>query len=428
MLCHYLTTETLRAPSSKELSVKILYIHQYFKTPREGGSIRSYYLAKGLVEQGYDVEMITAHNDNSYQLKNVEGIKVHYLPVYYDNHLGFTKRIFAFLKFVFLACRLIPKLQPADICYAMTTPLTVGLVALWTKRKYGLKYYFEIGDLWPEAPIQMGFIKNAVLKYLLYGLERKIYQNADKIIALSPGIRDSVEAVVPDKDVYLIPNMADCSFFRMECKEAHLEELFQVKNKFVISYIGAAGKANHLEYLLDAAIACQTHQCPVQFLVAAYGSELERIKRVAESKKVTNINFLPYQSKAGLKQVLNVTDAIYISYAPFPVLQTGSPNKFFDALAAGKLVILNTEGWLKEISEMNKCGFYANPDKPETFIKKLSSFIKDPNMLFSYQKNARHVAEHYYSKEQQISKLLKVFNKEESISKVKDEQVYTLTA
>jgi len=36
--------------------MNILYIHQYFKTPDEGGSTRSYYLAKGLVDNGYEVE------------------------------------------------------------------------------------------------------------------------------------------------------------------------------------------------------------------------------------------------------------------------------------------------------------------------------------------------------------------------------------
>ena len=399
--------------------MKILYVHQYFKTPEEGGSIRSYYLAKGLVDNGYSVEMITSWNQKSYRYQMVDGIKVHYLPVFYDNHLGFSQRIKAFFSFVYLACKLIPKLEKPDICYAMSTPLTVGLIALWAKTRLRIPYYFEIGDLWPAAPIQMGFIRNRIVKNLLYALERKIYQSADKIIALSPGIRDHVEAVVPNKDVYLIPNMSDCTFFHMECKEEGYETLFDIKNKFVINYMGAAGKANHLEYLLDAAISCQTQKLPVCFLVVAYGSELERIKRIAEAKKISNITFLPYQSKEGLKKILNITDAVYISYAPAPVLQTGSPNKFFDGLAAGKLIILNNSGWLREITELNKCGFYANPQKPEGFVEKLMPFIKDRNLLFSYQKNARSVAEQYYSKDLQIQKLLKVFDKDHEM-KIKE--------
>lgn len=408
--------------------MKILYIHQYFRTPQEGGSIRSYYLAKGLVDNGYQVEMITASNEEYYRKEIIAGITVHYLPVFYDNSLGFWSRIFAFVKFIYLSCQLIPKLDRPDICYAMSTPLTIGIITLWIKKRFKIPYYFEIGDLWPEAPIQMGFIKNPVLKYFLYWLEKKIYQNATKIIALSPGIRDSIESVVPDKDVYMIPNMADCSFFNMECKEPQFEETLKVKDKFVISYIGAAGKANHLEYLVEAAFSCQqAGNLPVRFLVAANGSELERIKEKARDMNLTNIEFLPFQSKAGLKKLLNVTDAIFISYADFPVLQTGSPNKYFDALAAGKLAILNTSGWLREITELNKCGFYYDPKKPNSFIKKLMPYVNDSNLLFSSQKNARQIAEQYYSKELQIQKLLKVFNKSHQM-KVKDDSVYILTA
>lgn len=83
--------------------MKVLYIHQYFRTPEEGGAIRSYYLAKGMVENGIDVELITSHNKKYEEVKNVEGIKVHYLPVFYDNTLGFLQRVIAFYRFMRLA-------------------------------------------------------------------------------------------------------------------------------------------------------------------------------------------------------------------------------------------------------------------------------------------------------------------------------------
>ena len=80
--------------------MKIIYIHQYFKTPQEGGAIRSYYLAKGLVDDGFEVEMITAHNESTYRNVSIEGINVHYLPVPYDNGMGFVQRVLAYIKFI----------------------------------------------------------------------------------------------------------------------------------------------------------------------------------------------------------------------------------------------------------------------------------------------------------------------------------------
>ncbi len=401
--------------------MKILYIHQYFKTPEEGGSIRSYYLASGLVKNGYEVEMITTHNKRNYEIKSVEGIVVHYLPVYYDNHLGFSRRIYSFLKFYFLAVRLSKKIKDVNLIYAMTTPLTVGMVAMKLKKDLNLPYFFEVGDLWPEAPIQMGIVKNVLAKSLLYRLEKRIYDGADKIVALSPSIRNYIEKVSPGKKVYLIPNMSDIEYFQPnQAERKHL-------GKFVISYFGAVGKANHLEYLLEVALLCQKHLPQVCFKLMGYGSELERITKLAVQTGVQNIEFITYGCKKKVKDLLDNSDAVYVSFANHKVLNTGSPNKLFDALAAGKLVILNFEGWLKELIESHECGFSYDPEHPEEFIGTLERFLEDHQLLNTYQRNARQIAERYYSKNLHLQKLLKLINNEHQLEII-DSEVYILTA
>ncbi|MDP4680474.1 MAG: hypothetical protein NWS46_08930 [Cyclobacteriaceae bacterium] len=85
--------------------MKVLYILKYFRTPSEGGSIRSYYLTRELAKKGVEVEVITAHDMGNYELKIIEGVKIHYLPVYYRNELSYKQRVFSFLKFAFLAIK-----------------------------------------------------------------------------------------------------------------------------------------------------------------------------------------------------------------------------------------------------------------------------------------------------------------------------------
>ena len=233
--------------------MKILYIHQYFRTPEEGGAIRSYYLAKGLVEHGIDVELITAHNSPTAVTKNIDGIKVHYLPVFYDNDQGFVQRIYAFFKFMRLVRKKAREITNVDICYATSTPLTIGLSALKIKQDQNIPYFFEVRDLWPEAPFQMGVIKNKYLKKYLKNLEKQVYRNASQIVALSPGIKEQIESEGSDKPITVIPNMSDVEFFVPEEKSVEMEELFKVNGKFVVSYFGTMGLANHLEYLLAVA-------------------------------------------------------------------------------------------------------------------------------------------------------------------------------
>lgn len=401
--------------------MKILYIHQYFKTPSEGGSIRSYYLAKGLVDSGHSVTMITASNQRKYSRENVDGIDVIYLPISYDNSYGFLKRIYAFWQFVRQAVKEAKKLPKYDLAYVMTTPLTTGFIATRLKRELELPYYFEVGDLWPEAPIKMGVIKNKLLQKWLYSIEKKFYFEADKVIALSPAIRNYIEKVSPNTKVYVIPNMADCQFFKPNYSIGDFSE----KNRFQVTYCGAIGKANHLEFLLDAARACNKASLPIDFKIIGYGSEQERLKN--QAKDLKNVSFITHSSKEAVKQILSHSDAVYVSFKDVDVLNTGSPNKFFDSLAAGKLTIVNFGGWIESVIQRSNSGFTYNPHCPEDFVRKINVFLNSPDLLVKYQKNGRRLAELYYSKEIQITKLLKILNNEYKFER-NDSEVYILTA
>jgi len=400
--------------------VKILYVHQYFKTPEEGGSIRSYYLAKGLVDAGHKVTMITAHNEG-YAIRNIDGIAVHYLPVYYDNKLGFFQRILAFWKFVKVARKEAQKVEKQDLAYVMTTPLTTGFIATYLKKKLDLPYYFEVGDLWPEAPIKMGVITKKFLIKWLYSLEKKFYFEAEKVIALSPAIRNYVEKVSPNTKVYVIPNMADCTYFESDYRIGD----FSHANKFQITYCGAIGKANHLEFLINVARESARHHLPIHFNIIGYGSELPRLKENA--KFLYNVTFHPHVGKSVVRDILDQSDAVYVSFKDVDVLGTGSPNKFFDSLAAGKLSIINFNGWIKNVVQKKKCGFHHNPNDPIEFVRKIRVFLEFPELLIKYQRNGRKLAELYYDKDIQITKLRKILNNEYKFEK-NESEVYILTA
>jgi glycosyltransferase involved in cell wall biosynthesis len=395
--------------------MKIIYIHQYFKTPEEGGAIRSWHLAGALAKAGHEVELITSHNKNIYEEKMINGFRVHYLPVPYKNNFGSFKRILSFIRFSRLAYRKAKEFKDADLCYASSTPLTVGLTALNLKAKLGLPFYFEVRDLWPEAPIQMGAIRNYFVKRYLYNLEKRIYQQAEKIIALSPGIREGVLKIVPAKDVVMIPNMSDCDFFKMEEKSDTLLAKYGIaKDRFVISYTGSLGKANKVEFFLDIAEATAKNHLPVVFLIAGEGSQAEALKAKANIKQQNNVIFIGSGGKKFVREILTISDATYTSFDTKAILETNSPNKFFDSLAAGKLTIVNTKGWLKELLENNESGFYADPLNPSDFLKRLIPFLEDKNLLRRYQKNARNLAEKEFSAGEQNKRFLNLFGKSDN--------------
>jgi UDP-N-acetylglucosamine:LPS N-acetylglucosamine transferase len=203
--------------------MKVLILHQYFNTPETGGPLRSYYLAKALVEKGITAAVITTHNGNDFRKEMIEGIEVHYLPIPYSNSFGFFKRVTSFLNFVFSIVREAGQFKDYNVCYAISTPLTIGLAAIWIKWRYKIQFIFEVGDLWPEAPIQIGIIKNPVLKAILYRLEKSIYKRAN----IDSGFirtdkRRLFNQKVPGKQIDVISNMADVEYYKPSDKDPEI--------------------------------------------------------------------------------------------------------------------------------------------------------------------------------------------------------------
>lgn len=387
--------------------MKVLLLHQHFNTPAEGGAIRSYYLAKALADEGIQVVVITAHSQKGYRVKDVEGIAVHYLPVAYENRFGFYRRSFAFIKYVLRATRLAAKFKDADVCYAISVPLTVGLAAQRIRKRFGIPFIFEVGDLWPDAPVQMGFIRNSWFRNVLYRLEKNIYRSAGSIVALSPAIRSAIEQKVPGKKTHLIPNMSDTDFFKPAAKDPALERKFGVVGKFVVSYTGALGIANGLDHFLQCARMSREAGLPIHFLLCGAGAMLDHLAAEADRLKLHNLTMLPFTHRDGVREILNVTDASFISFQPVPVLETGSPNKYFDGLAAGKLIVVNFGGWIREEIETNACGIYA--PTPQTFVTGISPFLHSRALLQAYQQASRGLAEKKYSRAQLSAAFAAIF-------------------
>jgi len=390
--------------------VKILMLHQHFNTPTTGGAIRSYYLAKALVDHGHQVAVITG-GPGKETVSDVDGIEVCYLPIAYNNRFTFYARSRAFMQYVFGVIRISQRYRHFDVAYGISVPLTVGLCTLWMKYRHRMPYVFEVGDLWPDAPIQMGFINNRIFQALLFWLEKTIYKNADSIVALSPAIREAITKKIQGKKIDVISNMSDCDFYRLEKKNRNLEIKFQTVGRLVVSYVGAVGVANGLEYFLDCAAASKQAGLNVRFLVAGDGAMLDELKSAASSRGLDNTHFIGFLNRTGVRDVLNVTDAVFVCYKPVPILETGSPNKYFDGLAAGKLVITNFGGWIRREIESHGCGIYVNPALPDDFVQNAFPLLADEAVRTACQTKSRELAESKYSRKEIGSRFVRTFSK-----------------
>ena len=77
---------------------------------------------------------------------------------------------------------------------------------------------------------------------------------------------------------------------------------------------------------------------------------------------------------------------------------TWSPNKMFDALAAGKPVLINVSGWLGDMVEDNNCGKCLDPHRPEMLADVLEELAADAELCREMGKNARTLAEREFDR------------------------------
>lgn len=397
--------------------MKVLYIHQYFVTPDEHGTSRSYWFAKKLVEKGFQVTMITSTNEYKHkraEIIDVEGIHVIYLKNEYSQYFSKVRKVYSFVTFVVRAIRQALKEKNVDLVFATSTPLTVGFIALVLKRIRKWKYVFEVRDLWPEFPIQIGAIKNSLLIRILRKLEKTIYQKAEHIIALSPGMAEGVlNCGIPESKVTIITNMSKGDLFypRERTGEQFLKYGID-KTKFNVAHVGAMGVANGLDTLVQTACVLQEERRDdsINFVIAGDGATLPALRQQVENLGLRNVKFIGEYNTYETSEILNCCDMSLVSFKNLPILYTNSPNKLFDSLSAGKPIIVNSAGWTKRLVEDFDCGFYVNPEKPDDLADKLLIISKDKSKLEEYARNSRKVSLEKFDKSILTCKFVSVIN------------------
>lgn len=396
--------------------MNVLYIHQYFVTPNEPGGTRSYWIAKELVKRGHHVTMITstklAHPEGR---ENIDGIDVVYVknPTY-NNYMSAPRKIWSFFAFIFNALKAAKKEKNVDIVFATSTPLTVGAIALRLKARKKWKYVFEVRDLWPEFPIEIGAIKNKVAIKLLRKFEKGIYDKAEHVVALSPGMKEGVmKAGTPEEKVSMIPNMAKPDKFFPHEPNLEIAKQFGIDlTKFNVIHFGSMGRANGLQYIIEAAKCIKDKgDNSVHFIFMGSGATEPVIKKMAEDYGLDNVKFLGNHKMDVVSEVVNCCDASITTFLNLPVLQTNSPNKLFDSLSAGKPIIVNSAGWTKDMVEKDDCGFFADPEKPEELAEKILLYKEDKETLERWAKNSRRLSIEVYDKDLLSAKVADVIEK-----------------
>lgn len=391
--------------------MKIVYFYQYFTTPKGSYGTRVYEFTKRWVEAGHDVTVVTSVYAKSdiratrfLEDQEYDGIKLKVINVGVDNRQSKMQRIWTFVQYMLVSCWYALTLK-ADVVIASSGPITTGFPGLVAHYLRGRKFVFEVRDLWPEVAVDLKVIDNKTLIKLAYWFEKRCYKAACHIIALSPGMKDDITRRYGFTHITSVTNSANIELFSTPVQMPELQGL--EPKKYAI-YTGNIGMVNNSGWLYRAAKLMQERgRDDIKIVLVGEGQSRKELEKRKAEDGLDNFIMLGSVPK---KELVALVQNAFVSLVPLKgnkILDTSSPNKFFESLAAGVPVIQNTGGWMKDFLDIHKVGYTLDPDNETELADLLTVLVAQPEMLLTMGEKAKLLAAEQFDKNILADKMLK---------------------
>lgn len=374
--------------------MRILLIHQYFLEDDDPGGSRFNEMIKIWTDHGHNVTVLAGsihYNFNSKReeyknkifVKKKQGkVDVFRCFVSENYNKNFFGRLWGYLSFVFSSTYvgLFKMKGKYDVILVTSPPLFVGITAIILSFFKRIPYVFEVRDLWPESAIDTGILTNKYLIKLSYWLETTIYKNARLINVLTPAFRTNMitKKGVPEKKIIFIPNAADFTLSNDLLSNFKIDEFRKANNtedKFVITYVGAHGIANHLIQLID--VAEKFKDTPVVFQLIGEGMEKNMLKHETLKRKLLNVIFIDAVPKNEVFKYIVASDLGVSVLKKVETFKTVFSNKTFDYMACKKPILMLIDGVSRELIETARCGLYAEPENIEEIVNRINYYLNN---------------------------------------------------
>lgn len=378
--------------------MKILLLHQYFLEEDDPGGSRWNEIAKYWTNEGHEVTVIAGmmHANGSkkreeykskFFVKKKQGsVVVHRCHVSESYNSGFWGRLWGYFSFMFssIIAGLFKTGRDYDVIIVTSPPLFIGISGYIISLAKRISMVFEVRDLWPESAIDTGMLKNPTIIRLAYAVERFIYKKAVLINVLTPAFYTTLvtSKKVPKEKVITIPNASDFtlsdSLLENFDREAFRKK-YGFEDRFVITYVGAHGVANHLVQILDAAKLLEDTN--VLFLLIGQGMEKERLIEKAKEMEVKNVIFFDPVSKKEVFKFIISSEMGASILKKVDTFKTVYSNKTFDYFSCKKPVLMAIDGISRELVLKARGGSFVEPENPNEYNRIIREYLNDPKRL-----------------------------------------------
>lgn len=368
--------------------MNILLVNHYAGCPECGMEFRPYYLAKKWTEKGHKVLIVAANFSHlrkknkqlsqDYFYEKIDNLDYLWIktPAYSTNGLDRLKNILTFVrKLSKYSSKLVADFKPDTVIASSTYPVDIA-PAKKIAKKANAKLIFEIHDLWPLSPMELGgYSKFHPFIMFLQHYENLAFKKSDAVISILPKtLEHAVNHGLNADKWHYVPNGIYLNDWQKPTSIPvdYYEKLDELKNKglFLVGYAGNIGVANVLHTFIESKKYLEDKK--IAIILLGTGTELENLKKLSDN--YSDVYFFDPIEKTAIPNFLEKLDAVYVGLKREPLFRFGvSPNKIFDYMMAEKPIIQAIEAGNDLVSDAN-AGITIEPENSEELAKAIIRF------------------------------------------------------
>lgn len=376
-------------------------------------------VAAAAQQQGYRVTVITGYPNRpggklhpGYKQRFnhseiIDGVTVRRVPLMINHSHNALERIANFLSFSLSALTATSTIKDADVVYAYGTPATAAIPAQLWRKLYGIPYVLHVQDLWPESVTGSGMLGNGWLNKTagaaLNLWLKRLYGNASKLLALSPGMAQLlIDRGHRADQCAIVYNWAEEDTLHLKAAETFSSTGLK------LLYAGNLGPMQDLETAIAAARKLEDHR-DFEFKIAGEGVAEQSLRAAAEGAQ--SVKFLGNLSHEEVAQRYLEADFQLVTLKDLPVFRTTIPSKLQVSLASGVPVITTVAGDVANLVLKHQAGIVAEPENPESLAKAITrAYAMTAAERAQMGINARKLYEQLMSHEAGTTRIVSIFN------------------
>jgi glycosyltransferase involved in cell wall biosynthesis len=365
--------------------LRIVFLTHYYPPEVGAPQARIAALADGLHDRGHVVRVHTGfpnypdgsirapYRNSPWLVEGDRKVPVVRSAVYPAPNRGFARRLANHASLALSALATAPLTGSADAVVVETPPLFLAGAAIGYARIKRARLVVHVSDLWPGSAVELGALRRPRAIAAARRLERSCYRAAEAIVCPTAGI----EATLSDRPEagskvrWIAPSVDTERFLATPPLEPSPEGA-----AFRILYAGTVGLSQGLDTLVDAAAILQD-RIPVEVVIAGDGAEAPALRaRLAESgpANVRMIGPVPHER---IPDLYAQADASVVLLRDRPLFRRALPTKMFEAMGAGRPVLLSAGGEAADLITEGSCGVVVPPERPDRLAEAVAELARD---------------------------------------------------